>query len=77
MADRLEEAIRVVIETQGREGVDDLRSAFGELGDVSVETAGKTSKLLDSLTGLTSAAAKADAFEAMLDQLGELEREFN
>ncbi|HEL7888761.1 TPA: Laminin subunit alpha-2 [Stenotrophomonas maltophilia] len=77
MADRLEEAIRVVIETQGREGVDGLRSAFGELGDVSVETAGKTSKLLDSLMGLTSAAAKADAFEAMLDQLGELEREFN
>lgn len=76
MADRLEEAIRVVIETQGREGVDDLRAAFGELGDVSVETAGKASKLLDSLTGLNAAAAKADAFEGMLTDLAELEKQF-
>ncbi|MCW2065069.1 UNVERIFIED_ORG: putative nucleic acid-binding Zn-ribbon protein [Stenotrophomonas maltophilia] len=77
MADRLEEAIRVVIETQGREGIDELRLAFGDLGDVSVETAGKATKLLDSLTGLNAAAEKADAFEGMLDQLGELEREFS
>lgn len=76
MADRLEEAIRVVIETQGREGIDELRLAFGDLGDVSVETAGKATKLLDSLTGLNAAAQKADAFEGMLEQLGELEREF-
>lgn len=76
MADRLEEAIRVVIETQGREGVDDLRAAFGELGDVSVETAGKASKLLDSLTGLNAAAAKADAYEGMLADLAELEQQF-
>lgn len=77
MADRLEEAIRVVIETQGREGIDELRLAFGDLGDVSVETAGKATKLLDSLTGLNAAADKTDAFEGMLDQLGELEREFS
>ena len=77
MADRLEEAIRVVIETQGREGIDELRLAFGDLGDVSVETAGKATKLLDSLTGLNAAADKADSFEGMLDQLGELEREFS
>lgn len=76
MADRLEEAIRVVIETQGREGVDDLRAAFGELGDVSVETAGKATKLLDSLTGLNAAAAKADAYEGMLADLAELEQQF-
>ncbi|MRI44284.1 Laminin subunit alpha-2 [Stenotrophomonas sp. MH181796] len=76
MADRLEEAIRVVIETQGREGVDELRAAFGDLGDVSVETAGKASKLLDSLTGLNAAAAKADAFDGMLTDLAELERQF-
>lgn len=76
MADRLEEAIRVVIETQGREGVEALRLAFDDLGDVSVETAGKTTKLLDSLTGLNAAASKADAFGGMLDQLAELEREF-
>jgi len=76
MADRLEEAIRVVIETQGREGVDELRAAFGDLGDVSVETAGKTSKLLDSLTGLNAAAAKADAFDGMLTDLAELEKQF-
>jgi len=76
MADRLDEAIRVVIETQGREGVDELRAAFGDLGDVSVETAGKASKLLDSLTGLNEAAAKADAFEGMLTDLAELERQF-
>ncbi|HCT26870.1 MAG TPA: Laminin subunit alpha-2 [Stenotrophomonas sp.] len=76
MADRLEEAIRVVIETQGREGIDELRLAFGDLGDVSVETAGKATKLLDSLTGLNAAADKTDAFEGMLEQLGELEREF-
>ncbi|MCR1803937.1 Laminin subunit alpha-2 [Stenotrophomonas geniculata] len=77
MADRLEEAIRVVIETQGREGVDELRAAFGDLGDVSVETAGKATKLLDSLTGLNEAAAKADAFDGMLAELAELEKQFD
>lgn len=77
MADRLEEAIRVVIETQGREGVDELRAAFGDLGDVSVETAGKTTKLLDSLTGLNEAAAKADAFDGMLTELAQLEQQFD
>lgn len=77
MADRLEEAIRVVIETQGREGVDELRAAFGDLGDVSVETAGKATKLLDSLTGLNKAAAKADAFDGMLADLAELEKQFD
>ena len=77
MADRLEEAIRVVIETQGREGVDELRAAFGDLGDVSVETAGKATKLLDSLTGLNEVAAKADAFDGMLADLAELEKQFD
>lgn len=77
MADRLEEAIRVVIETQGREGVDELRAAFGDLGDVSVETAGKATKLLDSLTGLNEAAAKADAFDGMLTELAQLEQQFD
>ncbi|MGE6332740.1 Laminin subunit alpha-2 [Stenotrophomonas sp. NPDC077659] len=76
MADRLEEAIRVVIETQGREGVDELRAAFGDLGDVSVETASKASKLLDSLTGLNEAASKADAYDGMLIDLAELEKQF-
>nr|DAH88552.1 MAG TPA: tail tape measure [Caudoviricetes sp.] len=77
MADRLEEAIRVVIETRGREGVDELRAAFDDLGDVSVETAGKASKLLDSLTGLNAAAAKADAYDGMLANLAELEQQFD
>lgn len=77
MADRLEEAIRVVIETQGREGVDELRAAFGDLGDMSVETAGKATKLLDSLTGLNEAAAKADAFDGMLAELAQLEQQFD
>lgn len=76
MADRLEEAIRVVIETQGREGVDELRAAFGDLGDVSVETASKASKLLDSLTGLNEAGSKADAYDGMLTDLAELEKQF-
>ncbi|MDG9765617.1 Laminin subunit alpha-2, partial [Stenotrophomonas sp. GD04064] len=77
MADRLEEAIRVVIETRGREGVDELRAAFDGLGDVSVETAGKASKLMDSLTGLNAAAAKADAYDGMLANLAELEQQFD
>lgn len=77
MADRLEEAIRVVIETRGREGVEELRAAFGDLGDVSVETAGKAAKLLDSLTGLNAAAAKADAYDGMLANLAELEQQFD
>ncbi len=77
MADRLEEAIRVVIETQGREGVDELSAAFGDLGDVSVETAGKATKLLDSLTGLNETAAKADAFDGMLADLAQLEKQFD
>ncbi|WP_242890229.1 Laminin subunit alpha-2 [Stenotrophomonas maltophilia] len=77
MADRLEEAIRVVIETQGREGVDELRLAFGNLGDISVEAAAKTADLLDSLTGLNAAAGKLDSYQRMTEELAQLESSFD
>lgn len=77
MADRLEEAIRVVLETQGAEGLDQLRDALSGLGDASADTVADTNKLLDSLTELNSTAAKATRYGDMLDELSRLEEEFN
>ena len=42
MADVLKEAIRLVIETEGREGIDQLRKALAGVGDVSAETVADT-----------------------------------
>lgn len=69
MADALKEAIRLVIETEGREGVDAMRKALAGIGDVSAETVADTDRLLDSLVGLNDAAAKAARFQQLTDEL--------
>lgn len=69
MSERLQEAIRIVLETEGREGVDRLRDALAEVGDVSAETVRDTERLLDSLNGLNEAAARADRYGQMADEL--------
>ena len=65
----VQEAIRIVLETQGREGVDALRSALGGLGDVSAETVRDTNKLLDSLADLGAQAAQAAEFDRLRSEL--------
>lgn len=70
MADStLQEAIRIVLETQGREGVDALRKALEGVGDVSADTVRDTDRLLDSLAGLNETAAKAARFGELSAEL--------
>ncbi|MDC7806427.1 phage tail length tape measure family protein [Luteimonas sp BLCC-B24] len=64
----MEEAIRLVLETEGREGIDGLRDALSQMGDVSAETQAETSGLIDNLVQLNETAAKAARY-------GELTRE--
>lgn len=68
--DRLEEAIRIVLETRGREGVDQLRDALAGVGDVSAETKAETDGLLDSLNELNETATRAARFEALTREIG-------
>lgn len=77
MANRVEEAIRIVLETQGREGVEALRVALAGVGDVSAETVADTDRLLDSITGLNEAAAKATRFEQMTAELEKTQEAFD
>lgn len=77
MADRLEEAIRVVLETEGREGLDALRDALSGLGDASAETVGDAARLVDTLTQLNETTAKASRFGAMRDELVQLQEQFD
>lgn len=65
----LQEAIRIVLETEGREGIDALRASLASIGDVSADTVGDTTRLLDSLAGLNEAAAKASRFGEMAAEL--------
>lgn len=70
MADStLKEAIRLVLETEGREGVDALRKSLASIGDVSADTVADTDRLLDSLAGLNETAAKATRFAEMSKDL--------
>lgn len=63
MADNtLREAIRIVLETEGREGVDALRKSLASIGDVSADTVNDTDRLLSSLADLNETAAKAARF---------------
>lgn len=65
----MEEAIRLVLETQGREGVDALREALARVGDVSVETQAETSGLIDNLVELNEAAAKVARHGELSEEL--------
>ena len=65
----MEEAIRLVLETQGREGVDALRDALSEVGDVSVETQRETAGLIDNLVELNETAAKSARYGQLSEEL--------
>lgn len=54
---KLEEAIRIVLETEGREGVEALRKALAQLGDSSSTTAAKADALSSELAQLADTSA--------------------
>lgn len=72
-----EEVLRLVLETSGAEGVDELRRALLEMGTASEDAVADTTKLVDKLADLSATAEKAEAFEVMLATLAELETRFN
>lgn len=62
MAKGMEEAFRVVLETEGIEGVEKLRKALKEVGDASETAAGQTEELFDELTDLKKTDDAIGAF---------------
>lgn len=62
-----EEVLRIVLETQGEEGLAALRAAMSEVGDVSDATVADTGKLIDRLAELNAQAGKAARFGQMAD----------
>lgn len=72
-----EEAIRLVLETRGAEGIAQLQAALADLGDVSDDTVADTRKLVDSLIGLNEAAEGAARFDALTTQLGKTETQLD
>ena len=62
-----EEVLRIVLETQGEQGLDDLREALAKVGDVSDDTIADTRKLIDQLNDLNATAGKAARFGQMAD----------
>lgn len=64
-----EEVLRIVLETQGQEGLDALRQALDNVGDVSDDTLANTKHLVDALGDLNTAAAKSARFQQLSDEL--------
>lgn len=62
-----EEVLRIVLETQGEQGLDALRAAMEKVGDVSDDTIADTRKLIDQLNDLNATAGKAARFGQMAD----------
>ena len=62
-----DEVLRIVLETQGEEGLAALRAAMSEVGDVSDATVADTGKLIDRLAELNAQAGKAARFGQMAD----------
>lgn len=72
-----EEALRLVLETSGTEGVEALRQAVIDMGDASEGALAETTRLADALVQLDAAAGKADGYSAQLEQLVSLEQQFD
>jgi hypothetical protein len=72
-----EEALRLVLETSGTEGVDELRQALAEMGVASDAAVADTGKLVDKLAELNATAEKAEAFDGLLVTLADLETRFD
>lgn len=62
-----EEVLRIVLETQGEEGLAALRAAMAQVGDVSDATVADTGKLIDRLAELNAQAGKAARFGQLAD----------
>ena len=73
----LEEVLRIVLETQGKEGLDALRKALTEIGDVSDQTVADVNKLANELTELNAAAGKAARMEQLAGDLARTGGEMN
>lgn len=71
-----EEALRLVLETSGTEGVDALRLALEEMGVATEDAGADTAKLVDRLVELNTTAGKANAFDGMMQSLDELEKRY-
>ena len=71
MANAIQEAIRIVLQTEGREGIEQLRQSLAGVGEVSAESVADTERLLGTLAELNDTAAKATRFEALSDELRE------
>lgn len=72
-----EEALRLVLETSGTEGVDQLRVALEQMGIATEDAGADTAKLVDRLVELNSTAGKANAFDGMMQSLAELEQRYD
>ena len=69
-----EQALRLVLETRGQQGVEAMRAAIADVGDVSAETVADTNRLLDSITELNDQAGKAAEFGRLSDELERTEQ---
>lgn len=72
--DTFEEVLRLVLETQGQEGLDRLREALSQVGDVSDKTRAQTTSLIDNLQALDKQAGAAAEFDKLTASIGESEQ---
>ncbi|WP_313243076.1 Laminin subunit alpha-2 [Stenotrophomonas sp.] len=72
-----QEALRLVLETSGTDGVDELRQALAEMGVASEDAAADTGRLVDQLAELNATADKAESFDGLLASLSDLEKRYD
>jgi hypothetical protein len=72
-----EEALRLVLETSGTEGVEALQQAVLEMGDASEQALAETARLADALVQLDTVAGKTEGYASMLGQLAEVQQQFD
>lgn len=64
-----EEVLRIVLETEGQEGLDKLRQALAQVSDVADGTLSDTEQLINALGTLNATAGKAARFQQLSDDL--------
>ena len=72
-----EEALRLVLETSGTEGVEALQQAVLDMGDASEEAVAETARLAGALVDLDTAAGKTEGYASMLGKLAEVQQQFD
>lgn len=73
MADRLEEAFRLVFETSGQQGVDALRGALERLGIEGTDAGNDVAEAIDRITRNSEDLERINAFVKLKQQLVETE----